>query len=165
MWDRAGQLGESGEYWMGRMSGLMSDSELQGGSPRLCRLRTASVCALLQQALSCVLTHTGFMGSHKLSSVDDRWVGRHPTVLHGWHWNSVRVTHRLPGEVFAWKTALGYGGPGWTLWYSMQKVATRDTCVVHVCHVVRLFPLQCNYWFESLWYSRIWVSLVRCVQT
>jgi hypothetical protein len=24
-------------------SGLMSDSELQGGSPRLCRLRTASV--------------------------------------------------------------------------------------------------------------------------
>jgi hypothetical protein len=24
-------------------------------------------CALLQQALSCVLTHMGFMGSHKLS--------------------------------------------------------------------------------------------------
>ena len=48
-------------------SGLMSDSELQGGSPRLCRLRTASV---EPQALSCVLTHTGFMGSRKLSSVD-----------------------------------------------------------------------------------------------
>jgi hypothetical protein len=26
-------------------------------------------CALLQQALSCVLTHTGFMGSYKLSSL------------------------------------------------------------------------------------------------
>jgi hypothetical protein len=26
-------------------------------------------CALLQQALSCVLTHMGFMGSHKLSSL------------------------------------------------------------------------------------------------
>jgi hypothetical protein len=26
-------------------------------------------CALLQQALSCVLTHTGFMGSRKLSSL------------------------------------------------------------------------------------------------
>jgi hypothetical protein len=26
-------------------------------------------CALLQQALSCVLMHTGFMGSHKLSSL------------------------------------------------------------------------------------------------
>jgi hypothetical protein len=43
-------------------SGLMSDSELQGGSPRLC-------WALLQQALSCVLTHMGFMGSRKLSSL------------------------------------------------------------------------------------------------
>jgi hypothetical protein len=29
-------------------------------------------CALLQQALSCVLTHTRFMGSHKLSSVGGR---------------------------------------------------------------------------------------------
>jgi hypothetical protein len=26
-------------------------------------------CALLQQVLSCVLMHTGFMGSHKLSSL------------------------------------------------------------------------------------------------
>jgi hypothetical protein len=26
-------------------------------------------CALLQQALSCVLTHTGFMGSRKLNSL------------------------------------------------------------------------------------------------
>jgi hypothetical protein len=26
-------------------------------------------CALLQQALSCILTHTGFMGSCKLSSL------------------------------------------------------------------------------------------------
>jgi hypothetical protein len=24
-------------------------------------------------------------------------------------------------------------------------VATRDTCVVHVCRVVRLFPLQGDY--------------------
>jgi hypothetical protein len=47
-------------------SGLMSDSELQGGNPRLCRLRTALV------VLSCVLTHMGFMGSRKLSSVDGR---------------------------------------------------------------------------------------------
>jgi hypothetical protein len=28
--------------------------------------------ALLQQALSCVLAHIGFMGSHKISSVDGR---------------------------------------------------------------------------------------------
>jgi hypothetical protein len=29
-------------------------------------------CALLQQALSCVLTHTGFIWSRKLSSIDGR---------------------------------------------------------------------------------------------
>jgi hypothetical protein len=27
----------------------------------------------------------------------------------------------------------------------MRKVATRDTCVIHVCRVVRLFPLQDDY--------------------
>jgi hypothetical protein len=36
-------------------SGLMSDLELRGGSPRLCRF-------------DYVLTHAGFMGSHKPSS-------------------------------------------------------------------------------------------------
>jgi hypothetical protein len=89
-------------------SGLMSDSELQYGSPCLCRDHVD--CALLQQALSCVLTHMGFMGSRKLSSVNGRWVGRHLTVLHGWHWDSVRAAHGLPSEVFTWKTTLGYGG-------------------------------------------------------
>jgi hypothetical protein len=39
--------------------------------------------AMLQEALSCVLAHTGFMGSHKLSSFDDRRVERHLTVFHG----------------------------------------------------------------------------------
>jgi hypothetical protein len=42
--DRVGQLGENGEYWMGRrMSGLILYSELQGGRPRLCRLKLVSV--------------------------------------------------------------------------------------------------------------------------
>jgi hypothetical protein len=39
--DWAGQLGENGEYWMGRKgSGQIRNSELKGGSPYLCRLRT-----------------------------------------------------------------------------------------------------------------------------
>jgi hypothetical protein len=48
-------------------SGLMSDSELLGDSPLLCRLRTASVgpCGT---NIDYVLTHAGFMGSHKPSS-------------------------------------------------------------------------------------------------
>jgi hypothetical protein len=144
MGDRAGQLGESGEYWMGRLRVVW------------CQIRSSKVVAPAcvdwgpivwpqWTRLSCVLTHTGFMGSHKLSSFDGRWVGQHPTVLHRCHWDSVRATHGLPCEVFAWKTTLGYGGPGSTLWLSMQKVATRDACVVHVCRVVRLFPLQGDY--------------------
>jgi hypothetical protein len=52
-------------------SGLMSDSELQGGSPPV-SIKDRAGCALLQQALSCVLTHMGFMRSHKLSSIDGR---------------------------------------------------------------------------------------------
>jgi hypothetical protein len=44
MRDQAGQLGESGEYRMGRSeSGPHYIQSSDGGSPGLCRLRTASV--------------------------------------------------------------------------------------------------------------------------
>jgi hypothetical protein len=48
-------------------SALMLDSELQGGSPHLCRLRTVSVgpCGT---RFDYVLTYAGFMGSRKPSS-------------------------------------------------------------------------------------------------
>jgi hypothetical protein len=38
---------------------------------------------MLQQALSCVLTHMGYMEPHKLSSFDSRQVGRYITSFHG----------------------------------------------------------------------------------
>jgi hypothetical protein len=42
--DRAGQLGEGGEYWMGRSeSGSHDIQSSEDGSARLCRLRTMSV--------------------------------------------------------------------------------------------------------------------------
>jgi hypothetical protein len=42
--DWAGQLGENGEYWMGRLSVVwIINSELQGDSPHLCQLRPALV--------------------------------------------------------------------------------------------------------------------------
>jgi hypothetical protein len=42
--DRAGQLVESREYWMGWQCVVwIINSELQGCSPRLCRLRPTSV--------------------------------------------------------------------------------------------------------------------------
>jgi hypothetical protein len=74
MRDRAGQLGESGEYRMGRSeSGMFSYSELQGGSPCLCRLRTASVGPPVT-SIDYVLMHTGYMGPHKHSSFDSHRV-------------------------------------------------------------------------------------------
>jgi hypothetical protein len=38
---------------------------------------------MLQQALSCVLTHMGYMEPHKLSSFDSRQVGRYITSFYG----------------------------------------------------------------------------------
>jgi hypothetical protein len=44
MWDRTGQLGESGEYRTWRLRVVCFHiRSFEGGSPRLCRLRTASV--------------------------------------------------------------------------------------------------------------------------
>jgi hypothetical protein len=42
--DWAGQLRENGEYWMGRLRVVwIKNSELQGVSSHLCRLKPASV--------------------------------------------------------------------------------------------------------------------------
>jgi hypothetical protein len=51
-------------------SGLMSDSELQGGSPRLCRLRTDRLASV--NKIEFVLTHTGYMEPCKLSTYGGR---------------------------------------------------------------------------------------------
>jgi hypothetical protein len=40
----------------------------EGGSPHLCRLRTDRLAPM--NRIDYVLTHTGFMGSHKLTSSD-----------------------------------------------------------------------------------------------
>jgi hypothetical protein len=69
--DRAGQLGESGEYRVGRVRVVCFHIEIsEVGSPCLCRLRTD--CMAPVSKFNYVLTHTGFMGSHKLSSFNGR---------------------------------------------------------------------------------------------
>jgi hypothetical protein len=162
MWDRAGQLGKSGEYRTGMLRvDCFHIQSSECDSPRLCRLRTDHLAPV--NKIDYVLEHTGFMESHKFSSFDGRWVGRHPTVLHRWHCDSIRTTHGLSIEVFVWKTTLGYGRPGSTLWQSSWKVVTRVAFVAHVCRVARLIPCKVIlYWFESPWHLRIWVRLVRC---
>jgi hypothetical protein len=51
-------------------SGLFSYSELRRWQPSPVSIKDHVGWALLQQALSCVLAHMGFMRSYKLSRVD-----------------------------------------------------------------------------------------------
>jgi hypothetical protein len=75
MRDRAGQLGESGEYGMGRSeSGPHDIQSSDGGSHRLCRLRTMSV-GPPTTSIDYVLTHMDYMGPRKPSSFDSHRVG------------------------------------------------------------------------------------------
>jgi hypothetical protein len=68
----------------------MLDSELQGGSPRLCRLRTVSTVPCCK------------FSSLTVIELDDIL-----PCFTGVHWDSVRAAHGLPIEVFVWKTTLG----------------------------------------------------------
>jgi hypothetical protein len=66
-----GQLGESGEYRTGRLRvDCFHIRGSEGGSPCLCRLKTD--CLAPVNKINYILVHTGFMGSHKLSSFDGR---------------------------------------------------------------------------------------------
>jgi hypothetical protein len=69
-----GQLGESGEYRMGKVRVVCFHvRSSEGGSPRLCRLRTEHLAPV--NKIDYVLTHMGFMGSRKLGSFDGHRVG------------------------------------------------------------------------------------------
>jgi hypothetical protein len=82
-----------------------------------------------------MLTHTGHVESPNgvASSIDelDNTLPRFTGV----EWDSVRATHGVSDEAYAWKTSLGRGRtqPGF-----LVLVVPR----AHVCHVVRFRPLQ-----------------------
>jgi hypothetical protein len=106
IWDWAGQLRGCGEYWMGRSRrGLLSCSDLQGGSPSLSRLRTNRLALVIK--FDYVLAHTGFMGSHKFISFDDRWVGWHPTTLAVMYTGIVYGPPTDARRAIMWKTCIG----------------------------------------------------------
>jgi hypothetical protein len=66
-----GQQGENGEYRTGRLRVVcFYIQSYEGGSPRLCRLRTDRLTPV--NKIGYVLAHMGFMGSNKLSSFDGR---------------------------------------------------------------------------------------------
>jgi hypothetical protein len=75
--------------------------------------------------------------------------------------DSVRPTHRLPDEVFAWKTTLGRGR---TRSWLFDSHHIRWSLVLPLClmcvMLLGYFPLQGDYWFKSLRHPQIWVKLV-----
>jgi hypothetical protein len=136
--DQAGQLGESGEYWMGRKgSGLIWNLELQGGSTYLCCLRPALVGSEWISIWN-VLMHMRHMESPK-------WVASCATeteailpYLTGVQW----ATHGVSAEAYAWKTCTRVR---WALIISLTAswiVATRGAVLAYVCRVVKFIPLQ-----------------------
>jgi hypothetical protein len=94
-----------------------------------------------------VLVHIGFMGSCKLSSLNSHWVGRHPTVLHEWLWDSVGATHGCP--MMYRLEDLNYGTVGLArLFNSHQElcplvVPVWPTCVMlWGCYLVRCILIR-----------------------
>jgi hypothetical protein len=140
--DRVGQLGENGEYWMGRLRvGWIINSELQGGSPRMCRLRSASVGSEWTSIWN-VPTHTGHMESPNwVVSCVAEMKGILPYIM-GVQWDSAWASHGVSGEAYAWKTCTRVR---WTLIASLTTswiVATRGALWAYMCRVVRFIPLQ-----------------------
>jgi hypothetical protein len=141
--DRAGQLGKTGEYWMGRMRVVwIINSELHGCSPDLCRLRPTSVGSKWT-SFDYVLAHTGvFWGPANLvascvTELDDTL----PRFM-GVQWDSVWVTHGVSTKAYAWQMALGRGRIRPDCLITSWTVATRGALLARVCRVVRFISLQ-----------------------
>jgi hypothetical protein len=160
--DRAGQLQENGEYWMGRKgSGLIWNSKLQGGTPRLCRLRIDRLASVSKFELC--------TGAYGILWGPAYWVATCAAetkailpFLIDVQWDSAWATHGVSTEPYVWKTCTRVR---WALIVSLTvlwTVATRGALLAYMCRVVRLIPLKGLNWLESPRYPRIWVTLARC---
>jgi hypothetical protein len=123
--DRAGQLGENGEYWMGKKgSGLIWYSELQGGSHCLCRLRPASVGSEWTSFELCTGTYRIFWGPANLlasmvAELDDTL-----PYLTGDTRYSAWATHGVSTKAYVWKTCTR------VRWARLDSL----TVIVNCCH-------------------------------
>jgi hypothetical protein len=128
-------------------SELFSCLELWGGSPYLCRLRITLVGPCVS-SIDYVLSHIGFMGSHKLSSFDGHRVG--------WYLTSPIVIYTeivygpstdSPMCHITWKTCPTL----WSLSWTVARLFDRchelwphvESGRPHVCHVARLSLARC----------------------
>jgi hypothetical protein len=152
--DRAGQLGESEEYHMGRSGrNLLSIRSSKGGSRRLCRLRPASVGPCWTSTWLCVSAYEIY-GVPKLSSTVCYWDGSFPTIPHGC---LEGIVHGPPTDCSprhsCEKRALRWGGP-WSHHEILPLVVPSwPACVV----LLGLHPCKVDYWFKSPRHPRKWV--------
>jgi hypothetical protein len=163
LWDRAGQLEESGEYRMRRLRVVcFYIRSFKCGSPRLCRLRIMSVgpcCNKHWVVYLCIrdLWSPAHLVVSTVAGLDDTPLYFTDDI--GWYLGHLRTTRRgfhvEDGTRIRWTNSL--------------IVITKGghSCYLHGSHVLfcQVDTLQGEYWFESLWHPRIWVMLVRCVQT
>jgi hypothetical protein len=139
---------------MGRLRVVwIVNSELQGGGPRLCRLRPVSVGSEWTSIWN-VLTHTRHMESPNwvvscVNELDDSLPS-----LTGVQWDSVWATHSVSIEAYEWKTTLGRGRtrPNFlvTSWIVATRGASEPACVV----LSGLYPWKVGYRFESPWHPQ-----------
>jgi hypothetical protein len=165
MWDRAEQLGESGEYRTGRLRVVYFHiRSFEGGSHRLCRLKTTSVepCCNKHWVVYCriwdlwgpinlvALTIVELDDTPPYFTDDIGIVFGPPTDYPSrfscgrWHYGTVGPAQLFDSHRERWSLVCLRG--------------SRVSC----CQVD---TLQGDYWFESPRHPQIWVRLVRCVQT
>jgi hypothetical protein len=123
------------------MSDLIWNSKLQGGSPRLCQLRPASVepwwtSTWMYWHIRDIRNPQTFVALcvNGLDNILPRFTGV--------QWDSVRATHGVSAEAYTWKMTLGWGMTQLDFLASSWIVATRVAFVAHVCRIVRFIPLQ-----------------------
>jgi hypothetical protein len=134
----------------------IANSELKGGSPRLCWLRPTSVGSEWTRIWN-ILTHMGHMEfPNWVASCVDELDDTLPRFT-GVQWDSVQATHVVSAEAYLWKTALGWGRTQLGLLIMSWIVATRGASGP-VCVVLSgLYPCKVDYWFESPWHPKTWV--------
>jgi hypothetical protein len=114
----------------------------EGGSPRLCRLRTASIGLRLAD-FDYVLTNMEFMGFCKLSNLDGHRVGRYPTYLQDVNRYSVWATHGYPSRHRAEDVHLGEVGLHRLFDYRCELLSCVGPSRSYMRHVVRLSLARC----------------------
>jgi hypothetical protein len=159
IWDRTGQLGDSGDNCLGRLRVVwIINSELQGGSPLLSWIRTDRLASVSKFEL--------YTSAYGISWGPANWVASCVTeteailpYLTTVHQDSARATHGVSLEAYAWKMCTRVR---WGLIVSLitsWTIATHSALLACVCRVVRFLPLKGLNWLESLWHPQIWVTL------